>query len=83
MAAYNTFTYNTRRYNTDIFSVVLSESISNIDSDVEDIVLGQLDFVFMSEFFRMDVTNKGLSDTIRLGDWLSVRQSPQSNDWGN
>jgi hypothetical protein len=41
------------------------------------------EFLFLSELFRIEVTNKSLSDTVRLADWLSIERNPTSNNWGD
>lgn len=81
MAAYNTFTYNTHRYNTDILYIALSESITGTSADVEDVLLSQLDFIFMDESIAVSITNIPMSDTIRLADWLSIERDTTNSEW--
>ncbi len=40
------------------------------------------DIIFLDESFSKQVTNKGLFDSIRLNDWLSVKLSP-ANQWSD
>lgn len=42
-----------------------------------------IEFVFLSELFNIQFTNKALNDIVRLGDWLSIKQNPQSDNWGD
>lgn len=39
------------------------------------------DFVFLSEFIRIEITNKALNETLRLADWLTIKRKPGSNEW--
>lgn len=41
------------------------------------------DVVIAEELFRIEITNKALGATLRLNDWLSIEQSPQSDQWGD
>lgn len=81
MAAYNTITYNTHRYNTDIFYLALSEVMSESDTQIDDIGQALFDFLFLSEFLDVSITNIPLSETIRLADWLSIERNPTNNEW--
>ena len=40
-----------------------------------------VDVAVLDEVFRVDITNKALTDVVRLGDWLSIRRSPVNNEW--
>lgn len=33
--------------------------------------------------FKVEITNKALNATLRLNDWLSIEQNPQSDNWGD
>lgn len=60
----------------------LSDSLSVADATIffsND--LGLADFIFMDEFLNIQFTNKALSDTIRMADWLSIERSPAQNEW--
>lgn len=41
------------------------------------------EFLFLSELHQIEITNKTLSDTVRLADWLSIERHPQVNNWGD
>lgn len=60
---------------------VMLESFS--ESDVLSLTSQPLfdDFVFLSEFFRIEITNKALDETLRLADWVTIKQNPQSEEW--
>jgi hypothetical protein len=63
------------------FSVykALSETVtlsSVITFDVSQILM---DFIFFSEYIKVEITNKALNDTIRINDWLSIQKSPVSH----
>lgn len=62
---------------------VMSETLAGADVTFFTTGYALIDFMFLSEFFRIEITNKALSDTLRLADWLSIKQNPQSNDWGD
>jgi len=81
VAAYNTFTYNTHRYNTDIFYLALSEAITSTSDDTEDTLFELVEFVFLNELTDFSVTNHVLSETIRLADWLQIERNPVDNEW--
>jgi len=60
---------------------LLSDSISETDA----IFFGAnplLDeFIFLSETFRIEVTNKALNEIVRTADWLSIERNPVNNEW--
>lgn len=41
------------------------------------------DFIFLSEFHRIEITNKALNETLRVADWLSIERQPVNNEWGD
>lgn len=60
---------------------VLLESFT--ESDVLSFIVQPIfdEFVFLSEFFRIEITNKALNETLRLADWVTIKQNPQSEEW--
>lgn len=55
---------------------VLTESIaSGSDISIQEISV-LLDSVFMSEYFKREITNKALGDTLRLATWLEIDRRP-------
>lgn len=60
---------------------LLSETVTDVDTLSFSASLSLFDFIFLSEFFRIEITNKALNDTIQVNDWLTVKQSPQSVEW--
>lgn len=59
----------------------LLETITETDTIIffSDLMLN--DFVFISEFIRVEITNKALNETLRLADWLSIERNPVNNEW--
>lgn len=39
------------------------------------------EFLFLSEFFRIEVTNKALNDELRMADWVQLERNPANNGW--
>lgn len=78
---YNQFRYNTKRYNADGNELNFSESVGSADT------LTEVDYKLLTELLVMNddltnqVTDKVLSDTLRLSDWLSIRRNPLNNQW--
>lgn len=46
-------------------------------------IIHPIDIVALEEVFRIEITNKALDATVRINDWLSIEQSPQSDAWGD
>lgn len=59
----------------------LLETITDTDSISFSGATMMFDFVFLSEYFRIEITNKALNETLLLADWLTIKQSPQSVEW--
>lgn len=72
---------------TDTLAPFISiKGLSDIMSETDALLLFSSDFVyndfvFLSELFRIEVTNKGLNDTIRMADWLSIERNPANDEW--
>lgn len=60
---------------------VILETIADLDTITFIADTSYFDFVFLSEFFRIEITNKALNETILTADWLTIKQSPQSMEW--
>lgn len=68
-----------------VISKNLPETIPTVDATVFffDFTLIP-DIVIIDESgFRVEITNKALDATLRVNDWLSIEQSPQSDNWGD
>lgn len=82
MRGYNQFQYNTHRYNADGAEISLSDTVSSVDATIpKETEQTIVDFLFLSEFVKVDVTNKALSDEIKISDWIAIKQRPQSSGW--
>jgi len=62
---------------------LLSETVPNVDTLVFSGDFLFQDFLFLSEFHRIEITNKALDDTLRLADWLAIERNPVNNEWFN
>lgn len=63
----------------------LPETVSTVDQTVFFFDFTLLpDVVVIDESnFKVEITNKALDATLRLNDWLSIEQNPQSDNWGD
>lgn len=39
------------------------------------------DLLFLDATLQIQFSNKALSDTVRLADWLSIERTPAQNNW--
>lgn len=60
---------------------VVLETVSGADAVSFVSSMSLLDFMFLSEFITIQITNKALNDTIEVSDWLTIKQNPQSVEW--
>lgn len=77
--------YNEQMYNTSVYNCGDPfEFVTVLDATlIKDISLVLSDFVIIDEFLSKQITAKVIAETVRLADWLSKKQNPQSNDWGD
>lgn len=62
----------------------LLESISSTDVLVRQALPALFDIVFVEDpNFIIEISNKALSDTVRLADWLSIERTPSVDGWGD
>jgi len=62
----------------------LLESLASNDATViSDVTTLQSDVIVISTEHRIEITNKALNETLRINDWLTIKQSPQSDQWGD
>jgi hypothetical protein len=66
-----------------IIAKVITELITDVDILAFSGIHVLNDFIFLSEYFRIEITNKALNDTIRLADWLSIERTPVNNEWAD
>jgi hypothetical protein len=57
------------------------ETITDVDTITFSLDFSVFDFIFLSEYFRIEITNKALDETLQISDWLTIKQSPQSVEW--
>jgi len=60
---------------------LLSETITETDVILFGPTIALDDFVFLSEFIRVEITNKACNETVRLADWLSIERNPANTEW--
>lgn len=51
------------------------------DAVAKSMSIGLADFVLNSDSASKQITNKAVNDTLRLNDWLEIRNAPQSDPW--
>ena len=60
------------------------ESLSSSDLRLHDIEIPLLEGIFPDDVLTKSITNKGLSDTIRMAIWFKIERVPTvNNPWGN
>lgn len=79
---YNSARYNTKRYNVEDKLVFASETVSASDAIVKSISKPVVEAVNSVDTTTRDFTNKRLSETVKLNDWLSIKRTNPS-DWGD
>jgi len=68
---------------TDAIDLAFYEnSIVLVEDITKSISMGLVDFVLQEDNASKQITNKAVNDTLRLNDWLEIKQSPQSDPWG-
>lgn len=64
------------------FAKLLVEALTPTDAAIlfaTSLVLDE--FIFLSEFHRIEITNKALNETLRVADWLSIERNPVNQEW--
>lgn len=65
------------------FLKALADTVSMADIRTMFINVRKLDTLFLQEFFNAQLTNKGLSDTVRMAIWLQVKRKISQNQFGD
>lgn len=67
---------------TDAIDLSFNE-VQNVSVDTlsKTVILRPVDTVLSVDNTSRQITDKRVSDTLRLSDWLEVKQSPQSDPW--
>lgn len=60
---------------------LINESLGSADTLSFSPTTSMDDFIFLSEFFNIQVSNKALNETLRVADWVGLKQNPQSQEW--
>lgn len=76
---YNQFQYNSRKYSAHA-EKVLTESVNSSDALSLAILTTLYDWIFNLDTVTKQFANKGLSDSIRLNDWMSKNRQDES-EW--
>lgn len=83
MTRYNTKRYNAARYNTDMLYISFLEDISGLDTKQDDIYTLYPEFVFPTDDIEILISGKAFNDEINLSDWLSIKQNPFDQLFGD
>lgn len=64
---------------------VLADSISSADARIMSAVRTCAEFTFLADTLTKSVLNKGISETLRINDWLEIERKDQGNGngWSN
>jgi hypothetical protein len=76
MALYNGLRYNESQYQF----VLIPESVTLSDAKGIDSTKPLSDTAFLNDNLTKQVTNKGLSDSMRLADWMSKTRKDET-EW--
>jgi hypothetical protein len=58
----------------------INEAITLIENFYKDYQFRLYDVIFLDEFFKKGISNKGLNEVIEIGDWLSLDPT-RPNEW--
>lgn len=72
---YNLVKYNAARYNVQDVSIVLADSLSPGDSRTESLNRMFVDSATLSDILTKSITQKVLSDGLKLDDWLYTKKT--------
>ena len=62
----------------------LLETIISTDAIMHESQPALFDIIFVEDpNFIIEISNKALSDTVRLADWLSIERTPSVDGWGD
>lgn len=62
----------------------LAESLTPTEATkVLDMSKPLTDFILATDAISKSLSNKGLSDTVRLNDWCEIERKTDSSTWGN
>jgi len=78
MAMYNTSRYNEQTYNY----MQLNESLTLSDAALKDSTKQVSDIVFTVDNLTKQVTDKVLSEQVKLGHWISIDEK-RSSTWSD
>lgn len=71
---YNQNQYNQSEYNIQLANIFCGESISASEYKPLEVDQFLTEFIFMTPDVRVEISNKGLSDLIRINDWLTLKK---------
>lgn len=71
--------YNNHRYNESQYQyILLADNVTVSDTTVKEHTKALSEFVFLLDSLTKQVTNKGLSDSVQLIDWLSKNRDNET-----
>lgn len=59
----------------------LSDSFSEADTVLFMGTTVRDEFLFLSEFFRIEISNKALNETLRVADWMTIKRLAGNTEW--
>ena len=73
---YNGFRYNEGRYNVQDLILYFTEAIAAADARMQTLSRPLVDAMILVDSLTKSITNKLLTDVIKLKDWLSIKKDP-------
>lgn len=69
---------------TDAIDLTFYESpLTATDDLAKATFIGASDFILHTDAATKEITDKRVNDTLKIHDWLEVKQSPQSDPWSD
>ena len=80
-AEFNAFKFNVSRFNSELLDAVFVEAIAMADARIADVSKPLTDSQFLQDNDVAKQPAKGFSETLRTGDWISIKRAPGQSDW--
>ena len=80
---YNLLPYNALQYDqTTAIEITISHALNGVDGAITKHLLTQkVDSLVETDVVTKAITNKVLTDGLRINGWFTVKQAPQSDPW--
>jgi len=83
MRGYNQLQYNAHQYNADGNEVAFSDTTTLSDVLITDVYIVLTDLAALDDLANPEISRQLLTDTVRLNDYLSIKERPQSDNWSD